>query len=167
MVLRSISDFWSSPIDGAPPYFTQDLAAGTSTQLVPLTDEHRALIRTFHIETIPEPPDGIEPAKLQASIDRRNRGARPVDRGVDIRWSILERHLSLVNSAMGKAQNDLDLEEVPRRISPIRDAIQEDTRDPLAEPHGFMAITDMNPGMDFGGRAVQERLSFHMVLGTW
>ena len=149
------------------PYFTQDLAAGTSTQMVPLTDEHRALIRTFHIETIPEPPDGIEPAKLQASIDRRNRGARPVDRGVDIRWSILERHLSLVNSAMGKAQNDLNLEEVPRRMSPIRNAIQEDTRDPLAEPHGFMAITDKNPGMDFGGRAVQERLSFHMVLGTW
>lgn len=148
-------------------YFGKDLGAGSARQLRPISDGDRALIRTFHIETIPEPPDGIEPAKLLASIDRRGQRNRPADRGVDFRWSILERHLSLVNGPMGKPPSEMDPEESSRRASVILEAIQKDTRDPLSRPNGFMAITDRNPGIDLGGRTVQERSSFHMILGTW
>ncbi|MGC1275875.1 MAG: hypothetical protein WBC44_19390, partial [Planctomycetaceae bacterium] len=153
-------------------YIANGVPAGGEAVLKPLTDEDWAAIRTLAIDRMPEPPDGLEPEDVAAGL----WGGMPwrwYQRGWSPRFreGLLERHLArlIFQSPRGKVTPD-EKEPTPSvsdETVRVDLAVVDDTLDPLARPHRFLAVTEENPGIDLGGLDVHERGSLHMLMGSW
>ena len=147
-------------------YYGRNLAPGEEQRLTPLTDEQRAAMRELAIDRIPEPPDGVEPRELMASLDRAIRSDYRHIWHPEMRLGLIERHLDLVSGSFGSELGGSD-GEIPESTNRMLAAVREDTIDPLAAPRGFVAVTTENPAIDVGGLDVEERGSLHLLMGIW
>lgn len=153
-------------------YIANHVPAGGEAALKPLTDEDWAAIRTLAIDRMPEPPDGLEPDDVAAGL-WGNLPWRWYQRGWSpkFREGLLERHLArlIFQSPRGEAPPD-EAESTPsvsEETMRVDLAVVDDTLDPLARPHRFLAIAEENPGIDLGDLDVHERGSLHMLMGSW
>ena len=154
--------------DGTP-YYAARVAAGGESVAKPLSDEDWSAVRELALERLPEPPDGVEADDIKAGFSGRPWRWGPQVSGPQFRFGLLERHLDRLTGqppVPGEKSGNADAADSENPVR-VESAVRRDVFDPLAGPRGFLAVADANPGIGFGGLAVDERESVHVLMGKW